>query len=101
MNGGVILSFPFILFHVVRFISPGLSGQEKKYLYLLIPGALTAFFLGGMFGYLIGAFFFRNPDVTPPPSVLFYTGTKTFRLTANTTGNTTGSSASTRISRTG
>jgi len=51
--GGVILSFPFILFQVVRFISPGLSGQEKKYLYLLIPGALTAFFLGGMFGYKI------------------------------------------------
>ena len=37
-------------------------------------------------GDVLGAFFFRNPHVTPPPSVLFYTGTKTFRLTANTTG---------------
>jgi len=37
-------------------------------------------------GDVLGAFFFRDPNQTPQPSVLFYTGTKTFRLTANTTG---------------
>ena len=37
-------------------------------------------------GDVLGAFFFRDPHVTPPPSVLFYTGRKTFRITANTTG---------------
>ena len=51
--GGVVLSFPFVLFQVVRFVSPGLSLREKKYLYLFVPGALTAFFLGAIFGYKI------------------------------------------------
>ena len=37
-------------------------------------------------GDVLGAFFFRNANQTPKPAVLFYTGTKTFRLTANTTG---------------
>ena len=37
-------------------------------------------------GDVLGAFFFRDPNQTPQPSVLFYTGKKTFRLTANTTG---------------
>ena len=37
-------------------------------------------------GDVLGAFFFRNANQTPQPSVLFYSGTKTFRLTANTTG---------------
>jgi len=37
-------------------------------------------------GDVLGAFFFRDPNQTPKPSVLFYTGKKTFRLTANTTG---------------
>ena len=33
-------------------------------------------------GDLLGAFFFRNSNVTPQPSVLFFSGTKTFRVTA-------------------
>ena len=37
-------------------------------------------------GDVLGAWFFREANVTPKPSVLFYTGTKTFRITANTTG---------------
>ena len=37
-------------------------------------------------GDVLGAWFFRDANVTPQPSVLFYTGTKTFRVTANTTG---------------
>ena len=38
------------------------------------------------YGDLLGAFFFRNAHQTPMPSNLFLTGTKTFRVTANTTG---------------
>ena len=38
------------------------------------------------YGDLLGAFFFRNANQQPMPSNLFLTGTKTFRLTANTTG---------------
>jgi len=38
------------------------------------------------YGDLLGAFFFRDATQSPMPSKLFLTGTKTFRLTANTTG---------------
>ena len=37
-------------------------------------------------GDLQGAFFFRNAQAVPTPPKLFFAGTKTFRLTANTTG---------------
>jgi len=37
-------------------------------------------------GDLIGAFFFRNANQTPEPPILFRTGTKTFKLTANLPG---------------
>jgi len=40
-------------------------------------------------GDLQGSFFFRNANQTPLPSKLFFAGTKTFRLTANTTGEYT------------
>ena len=33
-------------------------------------------------GDLLGAFFFRDPNTTPAPPVLFETGSKTFRVTA-------------------
>ena len=38
------------------------------------------------YGDLLGAFYFRNAHQVPLPSNLFLVGTKTFRLTANTTG---------------
>ena len=37
-------------------------------------------------GDLIGAFFFRNPNTTPQPPVIFRSGTKTFRVTAAAEG---------------
>ena len=37
-------------------------------------------------GDIIGAFFFRNANQTPEPPILFRTGTKTFKLTANLPG---------------
>ena len=38
------------------------------------------------YGDLLGSFFFRNAQQSPMPANLFIAGTKTFRLTANTTG---------------
>ena len=51
--GGLILAFPVILYQVVRFVAPGLTGQEKRYLLLFIPGAVLAFAGGIAFGYYI------------------------------------------------
>ncbi len=51
--GGFVMALPFFLFFVGQFISPALSGKEKK---VLLPTAAAAFllFLGGAaFGYFI------------------------------------------------
>ena len=40
-------------------------------------------------GDILGAFFFRNANATPQPPTLFYSGTKTFKLTATTPGTVT------------
>jgi Sec-independent protein secretion pathway component TatC len=51
--GGVILSFPYILYEFWKFIKPALSNKEKKYsIWILIIG--TFLFLSGIFfGYFI------------------------------------------------
>lgn len=50
---GLMLSFPFVLFQIVMFVSPGLNGREKQYLYCLVPVGLFAFLSGAAFGYFI------------------------------------------------
>jgi len=51
--GGVALGFPFLLYQVVAFISPGLEKQERRWLYFLIPTATLLFFLGVGFAWFI------------------------------------------------
>jgi sec-independent protein translocase protein TatC len=53
MAAGVVLAFPVILYQVIRFIAPGLTGQEKRYLFLFLPGAMLAFATGVAFAYFI------------------------------------------------
>lgn len=43
---GAILAMPFIVYQVLRFVLPGLTGRERRALLWVIPGA-TFFFLGG------------------------------------------------------
>jgi len=43
---GMILALPFILFFLLRFISPALKEDEKKYLFPLFASALALFILG-------------------------------------------------------
>ena len=50
---GVALALPFILYQVVMFISPGLTGREKRYLYTLLPGVLLSFIAGAAFAYFV------------------------------------------------
>src|SRR5918996_5160500 len=53
LAGGLVLAFPVILYQIVRFVAPGLTALEKRYLYLFLPGALVAFAGGIAFGYFI------------------------------------------------
>ncbi len=58
--GGLILAFPIILYQVIRFVAPGLTPREKRYLFLFVPGALLAFLGGVAFG-----FFILTPQAMP------------------------------------
>lgn len=50
---GVVLAMPMIVYQSVRFILPGLLPHEKKYLYLLLPGASISYAAGVAFAALI------------------------------------------------
>lgn len=50
---GFVLVFPFFLYQVIMFASPGLTRREKVFLALLMPGVLITFFLGSAFSYFI------------------------------------------------
>lgn len=51
---GLLLALPYLLYQFYAFIKPGLYPAERKYFWLLIPGSLFAFLLGG--GFTLGAF---------------------------------------------
>lgn len=50
---GIILSMPVIVYQIGRFIMPGLTKHEKRYLFLLVPGATLCFVTGVAFAYFI------------------------------------------------
>lgn len=50
---GVGLSLPIIVWHVVRFITPGLTRREKRLLVTMLPLVLIFFVLGAAFGYFV------------------------------------------------
>ena len=50
---GFILAMPFIVYQLARFVAPGLTKQEKKYIILLVPGATLCFVTGVAFAYFV------------------------------------------------
>ncbi len=57
---GFTLSLPWILFQIMKFVIPGLTRTEKKWLFLSIPFATLLFILGIAF-----AFFIMLPSALP------------------------------------
>ncbi|NQW23376.1 MAG: twin-arginine translocase subunit TatC [SAR202 cluster bacterium] len=51
--GGFVLASPVILWQVVMFIAPGLTGREKRYLFGFMPAVILTFSGGVAFGYYI------------------------------------------------
>lgn len=68
---GVILAMPVILWHVWRFISPGLTASERRSVLPWIPLALVFFVLGVSIAYIVLPFAaqfllsFLTPDIQP------------------------------------
>ena len=50
---GFILALPVILYQVIMFVAPGLTGRERRYLFLFLPMALVAFACGVAFCYFV------------------------------------------------
>ncbi len=50
---GVTLAMPFIVYQIGRFVAPGLTTKEKRYLILLVPGATICFVSGVAFAYFV------------------------------------------------
>jgi sec-independent protein translocase protein TatC len=50
---GVFIAFPYVLFELWRFVSPGLYQKEKKYLLPFIGSAWVLFLTGALFVYFI------------------------------------------------
>ena len=51
--GGLIISMPYLLYEIYRFIKPALKNSEKKYSMLVICFSSFLFFAGVLFGYYI------------------------------------------------
>jgi sec-independent protein translocase protein TatC len=53
MLGGLVLGMPFIVYHALRFIAPGLRGSERLWLYGTVIGATGLFLTGVAFAYYV------------------------------------------------
>ena len=50
---GVVLAMPVIVYQFGRFLAPGLTKKERRYLFLLVPGATLCFVTGVAFAYFV------------------------------------------------
>ena len=53
LTAGIILAMPYLVYQFLMFVSPALSRQEKKYVYLTLPWIAFMFIAGVTFGYFI------------------------------------------------
>ena len=53
MLGGFIVALPVVVHQFVGFIAPGLTGRERRYVYLLLPGVAICFMAGVAFAYFV------------------------------------------------
>jgi len=81
---GIALAMPVIMYHVLRFVGPGLTKDERKWLYPIVAGASIMFVLGMAFGYYVElppALRFllhaNNEDVEPTIGIQTYIDTVT------------------------
>ena len=50
---GFATAFPVVLYQVIMFVRPGLKGNERRTLYLLLPGGTLLFIAGAAFAYYL------------------------------------------------
>ena len=50
---GVTLAMPVIVYQIGRFVTPAMTKHERRYLWLLVPGATLCFVTGVAFAYFV------------------------------------------------
>jgi sec-independent protein translocase protein TatC len=50
---GIALAMPYLVYHVIMFVSPALTPREKKYVFLVLPWIALMFIGGVVFGYFV------------------------------------------------
>ena len=50
---GFATAFPIVLYQAIMFVRPGLKGNERRTLYLLLPGGTLLFIAGAAFAYYL------------------------------------------------
>jgi sec-independent protein translocase protein TatC len=83
---GLVLAMPVIVYQLIRFIVPGLTRDERRYLWIVVPSASLLFLIGVAFAYfvmlraavpfLIG--FLNIPTRPRPQSYFGFVGRLTF-----------------------
>ncbi len=58
--GGLVLAMPVIVYELIGFVAPGLTKEEKRYLWIIVPTASILFLLGVTF-----SFFVMLPNAVP------------------------------------
>jgi sec-independent protein translocase protein TatC len=85
---GIALAMPVILFHVWRFVTPGLTRRERRFVWPVMLAALLLFALGIVVGYLIIPYAlnfllgFARPGLQPLLTIDGYVGFVTTMLLA-------------------
>ena len=52
-TSGAIIAMPVIVYHIIRFVTPGLYPHEKRNLLLILPGIMVLFAIGAGFAYFM------------------------------------------------
>jgi sec-independent protein translocase protein TatC len=50
---GVVLAMPVIVYQFISFVVPGLTREERRYLWIIVPSASLLFLLGVAFAYFV------------------------------------------------
>jgi len=53
LAGGLMLAMPYLVYHLIMFVSPALTHREKKRVYLILPWIALMFIAGVVFAYFI------------------------------------------------
>ena len=53
ITAGLIVSMPWILIQVWKFVEPALTTQEKRYIYFFIPATVSLFVIGILFAWFV------------------------------------------------